>query len=73
VRRENKNIEDMCVLSPIQHGMLFHARVEELRQAVATQVVNRIHTTFGVELSLRALFDAPTVSDLAKRVEEVSW
>lgn len=37
---------------------------------LATQVISRIHHTFSIELSLRALFESPTVSDLAAKIEQ---
>lgn len=36
---------------------------------MATQVVARVRDAFGVELSLRTLFDGPTVAELSTRIE----
>ena len=38
---------------------------------LGAQVIARIRDTFGVELSLRGLFDAPTVAELAAEVERL--
>ncbi|WP_164021357.1 non-ribosomal peptide synthetase, partial [Pyxidicoccus trucidator] len=37
---------------------------------LATQVVARIRSAFNIELPLRALFEAPTLEQLARRVEQ---
>ncbi|HEX7772005.1 MAG TPA: condensation domain-containing protein, partial [Pyrinomonadaceae bacterium] len=37
---------------------------------LATQIVSRVRETFGVNLTIRSLFEAPTVSEFAYHVEE---
>jgi acyl carrier protein len=36
---------------------------------LGTQVIIRLRDTFGIELSLRTIFESPTVAELAARVE----
>ena len=37
---------------------------------LATQVVTRLHKTFQLDISLRSLFEAPTIAGLAQLVEQ---
>jgi acyl carrier protein len=37
---------------------------------LGTQVIIRLRDTFGIELSLRTIFEAPTVAELAACVEK---
>jgi amino acid adenylation domain-containing protein len=38
---------------------------------LGTQVISRVRDSFGVELPLRSLFDAPTISDLSAEIERL--
>jgi amino acid adenylation domain-containing protein len=38
---------------------------------LATQVISRVRDAFGVELQVRAVFEAPTIADLANRILEL--
>ncbi|BAZ33696.1 amino acid adenylation domain-containing protein (plasmid) [Cylindrospermum sp. NIES-4074] len=40
---------------------------------LATQVMSRIYSTFGLDLSVRILFEAPTIAELADRIETFQW
>jgi hypothetical protein len=40
---------------------------------LATQLISRLHDTFGVRLPLRVLFEATTVAAIAEQVELLRW
>jgi len=40
---------------------------------LATQVMVRVQQRFSMELPLRVLFDAPTISGIAERIEVIAW
>ncbi len=37
---------------------------------LGTQLIVKIRSTFGVDLALRTLFDAPTIAELAAEIEQ---
>ncbi|WP_426107311.1 amino acid adenylation domain-containing protein [Massilia sp. TSP1-1-2] len=49
------------------HDNFFHIGGHSL---LATQVLAKVRATFALELPLRALFDAPTLSALAQRIDQ---
>jgi acyl carrier protein len=50
------------------HDHFFELGGQSLR---ATRVISRVHDVFGVELPLLSIFEEPTLSGLADRLEEV--
>ncbi|MCP4104685.1 MAG: amino acid adenylation domain-containing protein [Desulfobacteraceae bacterium] len=40
---------------------------------LGTRIITRIRQTFRVELSLRSLFEAPTIADMAQYIEVINW
>src|SRR5262249_7148693 len=39
---------------------------------LATQLISRVRDTFGIEIPLRSIFEAPTVRQLAFHIERIS-
>jgi acyl carrier protein len=60
--------EVLGVESVGQHDDFFHAGGTSL---VAAQLVLRIRQAVGVRLSMRVLFDAPTVAAMVARIEQL--
>jgi amino acid adenylation domain-containing protein len=87
-RSAGRRAEDAAAWTPVQQAVAaiwseilkvdrvgLHDNFFELggHSLMATQVISRLRETFGVELSVTELFEAPTVAGMAEGIEAARW